>query len=818
MTALLDRPAPTPPVRPADKPVRIPPARRTHPASAAARSTVTVGIGAILAALPVRAAFTDWRWFVEAACAVALITMVLAALRMRTRPALWHTGIAFLVLAGYLTAVYMSGHALGGVVPTPSSWNDLLQLRSDAAKSIAHESAPVTSTAPLRFISTLSLAGIAIVIDALAIVAKRPASAGLPILAIFTAAGSIANHTVHPIWFVAAAAAFLIILSSGSLGQLQGWGHTVGATADRPRTASPHSFRTGRLIGVFAVIVALAIPAALPGLSSNLLTKMLRAGGGSTSTEGVRLAPFAKLKGTLDRSDPVNLFTVTLQIAPANPYYLRQLVLDKYTSKNGWTSTDPGTSQPIGLSTTYAQVPPVPTAGTQKYTATIALQNLQDTSLPTFANTTRLTGRELTTDWSWRPSSATVTGTGEVSRYTVGFTQPNPSVDELLRATAGSGPALSQWLTLPTGIPASVKSTTSTIIAGITNPYLRARALSEYFTKSSNGFIYSLDTKQGDTGDALADFLKNKQGFCQQYAGAMAVMARMAGLPARVVLGYTHQAPNDKNQFTVTTQDAHAWVEIYFNTIGWVAFDPTPLIGTQADRAVELPWAPHTESSDLDNPGTLDPDPIDPGEIVNDPTDPTEITATDAVASDVSSAADSNVVRNALAALVLVAVVALLCAPTVARRRSRRARIGSYRDTHEVEPLWAEFLATARDLHISWSPGTTVRQVGSMLAMRDLDDIGKLALTRLCAAVDLARYAPHAHNGVNSMTPTVRRHGRRNGGPTAEDDLKQAVDSLRATTSRSTRFLARIYPASTMAAMLGLVTKRQTTLRTRWAR
>jgi hypothetical protein len=76
----------------------------------------------------------------------------------------------------------------------------------------------------------------------------------------------------------------------------------------------------------------------------------------------------------------------------------------------------------------------------------------------------------------------------------------------------------------------------------------------------------------------LSDFLfKDKLGYCQQFSGAMALMLRMNGIPARVAAGF---APGIYDQatkeFRVRDLDAHSWVEVYFSGIGWVPFDPTP--------------------------------------------------------------------------------------------------------------------------------------------------------------------------------------------------------------------------------------------------
>ena len=69
----------------------------------------------------------------------------------------------------------------------------------------------------------------------------------------------------------------------------------------------------------------------------------------------------------------------------------------------------------------------------------------------------------------------------------------------------------------------------------------------------------------------------DKRGYCQQFSGAMALMLRMAGIPARVAAGFSPGSYNkDTREFRVRDLDAHSWVEVWFQGIGWVPFDPTP--------------------------------------------------------------------------------------------------------------------------------------------------------------------------------------------------------------------------------------------------
>lgn len=76
----------------------------------------------------------------------------------------------------------------------------------------------------------------------------------------------------------------------------------------------------------------------------------------------------------------------------------------------------------------------------------------------------------------------------------------------------------------------------------------------------------------------LSSFLfRDRAGYCQQYSGAMALMLRMVGVPARVAVGFAPGTPTaDGRGYEVTDLEAHSWVEVYFNGIGWLPFDPTP--------------------------------------------------------------------------------------------------------------------------------------------------------------------------------------------------------------------------------------------------
>ena len=113
--------------------------------------------------------------------------------------------------------------------------------------------------------------------------------------------------------------------------------------------------------------------------------------------------------------------------------------------------------------------------------------------------------------------------------------------------------------------------------------HLSREASSPYeFVEGVKRFLdegYSYSEQPAESERPLRSFLLNQRtGYCQQFSGAMALLLRMAGIPSRVVSGFSPGAPDlDRDGvFVVRDTDAHSWVEVYFSGLGWVPFDPTP--------------------------------------------------------------------------------------------------------------------------------------------------------------------------------------------------------------------------------------------------
>jgi transglutaminase-like putative cysteine protease len=109
------------------------------------------------------------------------------------------------------------------------------------------------------------------------------------------------------------------------------------------------------------------------------------------------------------------------------------------------------------------------------------------------------------------------------------------------------------------------------------NPYTAVVALESWF-RSGGDFVYDERPPLRRGTPPLVSFaLSTKRGYCQHFAGAMAVMLRQLGIPARVAAGFTSgRYDREDGRWTVADRNAHTWVEVWFDGFGWLPFDPTP--------------------------------------------------------------------------------------------------------------------------------------------------------------------------------------------------------------------------------------------------
>lgn len=145
-----------------------------------------------------------------------------------------------------------------------------------------------------------------------------------------------------------------------------------------------------------------------------------------------------------------------------------------------------------------------------------------------------------------------------------------------LRASGTNYPAWvrERYLALPDGIPERVLTLARDLTATAPTPYDRARVIENYLRR----FAYTLDVPAPPPQRDVVDYFlfDLQRGYCDYYATAFVVLARAAGLPARLVVGYaTGGYDRTRGAFIVPEAEAHAWGEVYFPNYGWIEFEPT---------------------------------------------------------------------------------------------------------------------------------------------------------------------------------------------------------------------------------------------------
>jgi transglutaminase-like putative cysteine protease len=214
-------------------------------------------------------------------------------------------------------------------------------------------------------------------------------------------------------------------------------------------------------------------------------------------------------------------------------------------------------------------------------------------------------GSVLTLDFpyqvAWRTPGEDAFGViGNQDDYEVASAWPVTTPDELRHAPAEVPDWVQgRYVRLPDGIPPDVIGLARDLTATEPTTYDRALAIEAYLRT----FPYSLDVPQPPIDNDIVDYFlfDLKRGYCDYYASAMVVLARAAGIPARIAVGYAAgQAAvleDGTVRYDVTAADAHTWVEIYFASYGWIPFEPTA--GRPAiDRAQGVAGPAQPESPD----------------------------------------------------------------------------------------------------------------------------------------------------------------------------------------------------------------------------
>jgi transglutaminase-like putative cysteine protease len=160
-------------------------------------------------------------------------------------------------------------------------------------------------------------------------------------------------------------------------------------------------------------------------------------------------------------------------------------------------------------------------------------------------------------------------------RYRVQSLEQVRTADGVDRASTLPREIPDTYTELPRSFSPVVRREALIITGGATTPYEAARRLQDHFRNGA--FRYDTAVEPGHDEDALERFLfDNRAGYCEQFAGAYAALARAVGLPARVAVGFTPGELQADGSYHVRGSHGHAWPEVFLGAAGWVPFEPTP--------------------------------------------------------------------------------------------------------------------------------------------------------------------------------------------------------------------------------------------------
>jgi hypothetical protein len=755
------------------------------------RLTIAAATATIAASLSLYPLVSGWLWFWEGVGAITVAALAGALTRLRVLPWVLCAVIGLVAQVLYLNVLLSSAHSAGRLIPTAASLHHLWRLAQSGLDGTARFAPPAPATAGILLLTAAGIGVVAVATDLLAVRLHRPAVAGLPLLVLFCVPLTASVHqsvfgamTV----FILGMAGYLAMLAVDGRERLRLWGRlvTVWHRSQDPAVAQRGSPNTkelaaaGRRIGVAAVVIALFIPLMVPGLRDHKLFS----GGGGGGRQLIALPnPLVQMNSQLRQKVPVHV--LTYQTTDPSPQYLQVYVLSNLTA-NTWTLA-PAAGEPVkdgklpvtpGLSRT-TRTSPETTKITLAKGLTTGPHQASFLPLPYPARTVSVAG-----DWHSDPRSLTMFSAQSLSglSYTAVSREVSPTEQQLARSGGIPDGISTNYLSYPK-VFAQLSGLAERITRGQATFYGEAVALQRWFTESGK-FTYSLNASQPDTAQALINFLtKDRRGYCQQFAFAMAVLARLLNIPSRVAVGYTEGSPIGHDRWDVRTSDAHAWPELYFQGAGWLRFEPTPS-GSEGQATARQPaYTMPPQIAPTGGPqGVASSGPTAPPQGIKqgDSGALAKLNHLSARGTDGGASAGHS---GPIWLIVVAAVIVLLIAPRLVRSVTRRRRWSrAAGDGPRAQAAWLELLDDLTDHKVAWSASQSPRALGSRLTRTlALSPEAAAALARIVQAAERARYAPDPADSATLQADTdlVRR-------------------ALSANSGRTARWRARLVPLSSL--------------------
>jgi transglutaminase-like putative cysteine protease len=562
------------------------------------RMTVTVAIACVLTSTVLYPLFEGVHWFFAGIGAVITVAAAGTLSRLRTLPIVACLAIGVLGLLLCLNVMFEARHSVLGVIPTPTSVARLWDLAGTGMTDASKYAPPAPNVPGLVLIAAAGIGITAVLADLIAVRLRSTALAGLPLFVLFTVPITMRapSGVGTVIVFCLATVGYLAMLSADGRERIRVWGRLVSLwrsgpqdnAAARHRAAEPEPgpdtralAAAGRRVGLASVVLALCVPLIVPGLHPSKLFSSGPGIGGSGGTAPSVALPdtLSKIQRDLQQSHPTQVLTYTISPAEDPPSYLREVVYDSL-GDSGWQTSDytMSASEATTLQTPQGLLDP---ASYAQETITVHVDHdaLNNRSVPTFLPVPYPPSRVSTPPGAWLSDQELLVFSQDnsvpVETYSATSYVVDPTAGQL-NAAAAPPASLAADLQLPSSYhDAALRQIAAEHTKGMTTEYEKINALATWLSRPP--FTYNSAASGFNTPAGLLTFLtKTHAGVCVQYAYALAVLARLDGVPARLVGGFTGGLLTSPGHYVVRTDDDHAWTEAYFTGFGWLQFEATP--------------------------------------------------------------------------------------------------------------------------------------------------------------------------------------------------------------------------------------------------
>lgn len=693
--------------------------------------TAAVLTALLAALLPVARVIESGAWLVGS---VALAGLILAAgynARRFRLPAVAVTLIEAAVWVVFMTVVFVRDTAFVWLIPTADTVREVPRLVQTAMEEITLGAAPLEPSLALAFMVVGAMGLLTLVIDHVVVTARMPLLASIGIVAVSLIPSIAVPGDVEVIGFVLLAVAILFLIRAETRSREKPLEQEAERSAGVPATAVA--------IGAIAVVVAVVATPMLPQPAA-------RAGAGMGPGPGIDAT--LQLGDDLRRPQEVEVLRVRTD-SPVVPY-LRATTLTRFDG-GVW---EPDRPQSIALDSdrSLGELTVGPDIRVSEYNTIVDVVNLDSLWAPVPFPAVSIDG--LDGQWSAVPYNRTVVardGSTQGQEYAVVSTQPRPTLEQIRALTAGGEQVRDETTQLPADIPEIIGQTAAQVTAEATNDYDRLVALQRWFRGSD--FRYSLDAPvedgfDGSGAEAVARFLEQREGYCVHFASAFALMARTLHMPARIVVGYlpgqpTTDSVDGQPVYSVSSSQLHAWPEVYFGGIGWVAFEPTSGLGvpTSFSPAAALP-------GELGQPGATAPD------TAATPAAPTT-TPAPGVDQETGGTASGSTDTQAdpLPAFGILLLVALVLALPFLLGQLRRRQLEVAGRRGDVAAAWQAVQDAAIDLGIPVPASQSARVLGARLVHEHGAPAAEMRV--LVTAIERASYARGGKHGFGQGDATT---------------------------------------------------------------